>query len=196
MRNLMKIRWLVVACLVVLPAGTVVSQEVAPVGAGVSEEPQIVAVDGFSWIVAGRLAAMAQPGRKRALEEDCDFMREAGLGVLVSLTEQPVPPETLAKFGLEGLHLPVEDFTPPTLAQIDRFLLEVARAEEEGWALGIHCTAGKGRTGTMLAAYLVSRGRTAAAAIAEIRRLRPGSVETRAQEERIAEFARLWSQAE
>jgi atypical dual specificity phosphatase len=90
---------------------------------------------------------------------------------------------------MEGLHLPVEDFTPPTLAQIDRFLSEVDRAKSEGVALGIHCTAGKGRTGTMLAAYLVSRGLSAEDAMAKIRELRPGSVETTAQEERVAEFA-------
>ncbi len=72
---------------------------------------------------------------------------------------------------------------------IDRFLTETAKARKEGYALGIHCTAGKGRTGTMLAAYLVSQGYTAPEAIAEVRRLRPGSVETEEQADRVAEFA-------
>ena len=37
--------------------------------------------------------------------------------------------------------------------------------------------------------FLVSRGLSAEDAIAKIRKLRPGSVETAAQEERVAEFA-------
>jgi len=148
-------------------------------------------VPGFSWVEKDSLAAMARPGRERDLEEDLAWLQSAGIRILVSLTEEPVPEKVLEKYGMEGLHLPVEDFTPPTLAQIDRFLEEVARARLEGFALGIHCTAGKGRTGTMLAAYLVTRDRSAEEAIAEIRKLRPGSVETPRQEERVAEFARI-----
>jgi len=159
-----------------------------------SQEAKTVEVDsvpGFSWIESDTLAAMARPGRERDLEEDLAWLQSAGIKVLVSLTEEPVPEKALEKYGMEGLHLPVEDFTPPTLEQIDRFLEEVDRARLEGFALGIHCTAGKGRTGTMLAAYLVTRGLSAEEAIAEIRDLRPGSVETPAQEERVAEFARI-----
>ena len=152
--------------------------------------PDIDFVPGFSWIEKDRLAAMARPGKQRDLAEDLAWLQSAGITLLVSLTEEPVPEEALEKFGMTGLHLPVEDFTPPTLDQIDRFLAEVDRAKLEDFALGIHCTAGKGRTGTMLAAYLVTRGLSAEEAIAEIRRLRPGSVETPEQEERVTEFAR------
>ena len=75
------------------------------------------------------------------------------------------------------------------MAQIEQFLAVVEQAQEDGRAVGIHCTAGQGRTGTMLAAFLVSQGLTAPEALAKIRRLRPGSVETVEQEERVAEFA-------
>jgi len=150
---------------------------------------EINSVPGFSWVEQDTLAAMARPGRERDLEEDLAWLQSEGITVLVTLTEEPIPEEVLEKYGMEGLHLPVEDFTPPTLAQIDRFLEEVDRAKSEGVALGVHCTAGKGRTGTMLAAYLVSGGLSAEDAITKIRKLRPGSVETDAQEERVAEFA-------
>ena len=55
-------------------------------------------------------------------------------------------------------------------------------------AVGVHCGAGMGRTGTFLAAYLVSQGMTAHDAIAEVRRLRPGSIETPAQERAVAQY--------
>ena len=47
-----------------------------------------------------------------------------------------------------------------------------------------------GRTGTVLAAYFVTQGMTARAAIERVRQLRPNSVETDEQEEAVAEFAR------
>ncbi|NXC50647.1 DUS23 phosphatase, partial [Penelope pileata] len=48
---------------------------------------------------------------------------------------------------------------------------------------------GHGRTGTLLACYLVrTRQLSGADAIREIRRLRPGSIETREQEQAVVEF--------
>lgn len=56
-------------------------------------------------------------------------------------------------------------------------------------AVAVHCALGFGRTGTMLACYLVKeRGLTAGDAIAEIRRLRPGSIETYEQEKAVFQF--------
>lgn len=56
-------------------------------------------------------------------------------------------------------------------------------------AVGVHCALGFGRTGTMLACYLVKeRGLAAGDAIAEIRHLRPGSIETHEQEKAVFQF--------
>lgn len=56
-------------------------------------------------------------------------------------------------------------------------------------AVGVHCALGFGRTGTMLACYLVKeRALAAGDAIAEIRRLRPGSIETYEQEKAVFQF--------
>lgn len=152
-------------------------------------KPALQKVPGFSWVESQLLCAMAQPGGTRSLEQDLAYLQESGVTILVSLTAEPIAPDELKKFGLTGLHLPVEDFTPPTMVQIEQFLAQVEKARLEGRAVGIHCTAGQGRTGTMLAAYLVSQGLTAPEAIAKVRRLRPGSVETAEQEARVAEFA-------
>ena len=55
----------------------------------------------------------------------------------------------------------------------------------------VHCLGGHGRTGTMLACYLVRfKNYPANKAIETIRRMRPGSVETKEQEEVIAQFAK------
>ncbi|CAI8006697.1 Dual specificity protein phosphatase 23, partial [Geodia barretti] len=53
----------------------------------------------------------------------------------------------------------------------------------------VSCYVGIGRTGTVLACYLVKRGADPADAINEVRRLRPGSVQTPEQEAAVHEYA-------
>lgn len=53
-------------------------------------------------------------------------------------------------------------------------------------AEGVRC-----RTGTILACYLVSQGYKAGAAFDEVRAKRPGSVETKSQEDSIKAYAKL-----
>jgi atypical dual specificity phosphatase len=62
-----------------------------------------------------------------------------------------------------------------------------------GEPVAVHCGAGLGRTGTLLAAYLISEGQTPDEAIDFLRGVRPGSVETLEQEQAIYEYARRLS---
>lgn len=140
---------------------------------------------GFSWVDKPHLAALAMP----ETAEDLGWLRRSGVDVLVSLSEAPPPRTWVNDAGLLLVHLPVPDMTPPTARQIEACLAAVARAKQAGMGAAIHCTAGKGRTGTMVAAYFVSGGLTARDAIAKVRDLRPGSVETPEQEQAIEEFA-------
>jgi len=82
----------------------------------------------------------------------------------------------------------VEDFHPPTLAQQIEFVEITKQVLDDGGRVGVHCAAGIGRTGTMLATYLVYLGSTADEAISRVRELRPGSIETKAQEEAIQAY--------
>jgi atypical dual specificity phosphatase len=146
------------------------------------------AMKGFSWVMGKQVAGMPRPGAKRPLDQDLLFLRDQGVDALVSLTEKPVDPEALGRHGIEALHIPVPDFQAPTQAQLDQYVNAV-----QGWVgasrhVGTHCAAGLGRTGTFLAALFVARGMDADAAIAEVRRLRPGSVETKEQEQAVREF--------
>ncbi|KAL6076423.1 Dual specificity protein phosphatase 23 [Balamuthia mandrillaris] len=57
-------------------------------------------------------------------------------------------------------------------------------------AVAVHCRAGKGRTGTMIACYFIySEGISAEEAIQRVRSLSPLSIETKGQEAFIASFA-------
>lgn len=138
----------------------------------------------FDWIEDGRVAAMAMPW-----PEDVEDLRRAGVTAILSLSERV--PRELVEGPFAHLALPVRDFHAPTQAQIDAAVAFVDRAVDAGGACAVHCGAGLGRTGTIVAAWLVHRGRSAAEAIAEVRRRRPGSVETAEQEAAVAAYARV-----
>ncbi len=149
----------------------------------------VVAMDGFSWVVEGALSGMPLPGGRRGLDDDLRFLHFEGLDLLISLTEETLDGEALLAFELDTLHLPIEDFTAPEPEQIDDFVAEVATRLDLGERVGVHCLGGLGRTGTMLATWFVHEGMTAEDAIAHVRDLRPGSIETEEQEQAIHDYA-------
>lgn len=149
-------------------------------------------MQGFSWVLFEKLAGMARPGSFDSLDDDAQELQRKGISLLVSLTESAPNPDVLARYDIATIHLPIPDFTPPQPEQIDRFVKEVEVAINQGGRVGVHCAAGIGRTGTMLASYLVHQGESAEAAIRKIRAIRPGSIETQDQEQSIYDFeARL-----
>jgi len=139
----------------------------------------------FNWFIKGRIAAM---GRPCDLRTSLEFFKDEGIEVIVSLTERPLTRSLVEEFGFEYHHLPVRDFSAPTLEQMAEFVEIVGHAAKEQRSVAVHCFAGKGRTGTMLAAYLVSQGRAAEAAIDEVRRQRPGSIESPEQEAAVQSY--------
>jgi atypical dual specificity phosphatase len=87
------------------------------------------------------------------------------------------------------MHLPVDDFHAPTTAQMLDALAFLDRARAAGTPAAVHCLAGQGRTGTVLAAYLIRGGLDADQAVAEVRAVCPGAVEATPQTVALAEWA-------
>ncbi|KAM9777445.1 dual specificity protein phosphatase 23 [Neosynchiropus ocellatus] len=138
----------------------------------------------FSWVDAGKVAGLALP----RMTSEYQYLLDSGVKHLVCLCERK-PPYYDSCPALQLHHIKITDFTPPTPGQIDRFLAIVDEANAKGEGVAVHCMHGHGRTGTMLACYLVkTRKLSGIDAINEIRRLRSGSIETREQEKAVVQF--------
>ncbi|KAJ0009274.1 hypothetical protein NQD34_016689 [Periophthalmus magnuspinnatus] len=138
----------------------------------------------FSWVDPGKVAGLAFP----RYPAEYNFLVANGIQHLVSLTERS-PPNLDSCPRLTPHRLKIVDFTPPSPAQIDHFLSIVENANTKGEGVAVHCMHGSGRTGTMLACYLIkTRKISGIDAINEIRRLRPGSIETHEQEKAVVQF--------
>ncbi|KAM7376239.1 hypothetical protein PAMP_005982 [Pampus punctatissimus] len=138
----------------------------------------------FSWVERGKVAGLALP----RMTCEYQYLLDNGIKHLVCLCERKPPYyDTCPELQLH--HIKIADFTSPSSSQIDRFLSIVEEANSKGEGVGVHCMHGHGRTGTMLACYLVKTKKISGIdAINEIRRLRRGSIETHEQEKAVVQF--------
>jgi hypothetical protein len=81
------------------------------------------------------------------------------------------------------LHTPIANFTALDPEQIKQIIAFLHHSLASDSPVLVWCGAGIGRTATILACYLVAYGQARAEAIATVRTIRPGSIETAAQEE-------------
>ncbi|MEO7000302.1 MAG: dual specificity protein phosphatase family protein [Ktedonobacterales bacterium] len=132
--------------------------------------------------------ATEAPAVATTLDADLDWLRAQGIGAVLSLTETPLPAEALARHTLDTLHIPIDDMTAPTPEQFDRALGFIDRERGLGRAVAVHCKMGQGRTGVILAAYLIRAGVTPAAALRELRIICPGAVGSPEQERALYAF--------
>ncbi|KAG9090198.1 hypothetical protein FRC06_001181 [Ceratobasidium sp. 370] len=160
----------------------------------------------FRWLVPFYLALMSTPRNA----EDIEVLASPHIGIrhVITLTEEsPLPElwfERPSTTCVRHTHISIPNYQPPTLEQMDMILRRIC--EPGGSPVLIHCGGGKGRAGTVAACYLAAFGfgpipnqgsneatpaMSANEAIAALRLMRPGSLETIQQED----FVKSWVSA-
>jgi atypical dual specificity phosphatase len=133
----------------------------------------------FSWVKEDKLAGSGLPLTK----EQFKWVVDKGIKSIVTVREIPLPPEWFDSGDIDYLHLMVADYGAPTLEVLDEAVNYIDNKIRSGKAVLVHCAAGKGRTGAVLAAYMIKiENLTAEQAIENIRLMRPGSVQSTTQE--------------
>jgi len=162
-------------------------EEAAMVGRAILSEYR--GPNGFHWILPGKLAGCAEPGISAPIDYDMDLLHKVGITHLITLTEKDLDQSALSRNGLSNLHLPIYDREAPSIAQTYMLIRRMQVLLDQGAILAVHCHAGIGRTGTILAAWLIREGGLSASnAIARLRTIYPAYVQTEVQEQFLQDF--------
>lgn len=115
------------------------------------------------WVIPGKLAGV----RKPQLEE-LDDLRAVGVGAIVSVMDDPSNLDIYQHANIPYCWLPTKGGTAPSQEQIQELQDFIDQQNQIGNAVAVHCTSGRRRTGTMLAAYLINAGSSYDAAMQTI----------------------------
>ena len=131
----------------------------------------------FSWLIENKLAGSGIP----TSFDELDWILKQGVTSIVTMTENALPEEWVSDIGY--LHVPTPDLTAPDMDRIDTTVDFIYKKISNDQAVMVHCAAGMGRAGTILACYLVKYQKYSAKnAIKKIRKERPGSIQSEVQE--------------
>jgi atypical dual specificity phosphatase len=140
---------------------------------------------GFAWVEKGRLAGSGYPASRAQVE----WLFRAGIRSILTLTENPLPSEFSSGVGVTAGHVAMEDHQAPSAEAMAMAVDFIEEQLEGGRPVLVHCLAGEGRTGCVLAAYLIESKKIGAnQALAELRKVKGGFVE-KGQEKAVYDFA-------
>ena len=140
----------------------------------------------FSWLLDDKLAGSGMP----TTLEEINWIKAKGVKSIVTMTEYGLPQSWVD--GIEYLHVPTEDLTAPDIDKIDSTVDYIAERIKNNEPVMVHCAAGIGRTGTILASSLIKYQKMSAQkAIDMVRKERPGSIQSTSQEIAVGTYEKF-----
>jgi protein-tyrosine phosphatase len=138
---------------------------------------------------------------ERDLNADLDTIERWGVRVVLTLVESfeldalkvEGLGEKVQSRGMRWLHLPIVDVSVPSATferQWREELPELLSALAQGGKVLVHCKGGLGRAGMVAALLLIENGDAPDVAVRKVRQVRPGAIETAAQERYVAGYRR------
>ena len=144
----------------------------------------------YTPILDDKIIASSRPWNHEHLK----LMKEFGIGAVLNLLteeEKALRDEDYLAAGFDYLNIPIEDMAAPTPEQLFEAVKWIDDRIKEGKKVLVHCYAGLGRTGTVIAAYLIYKGMEPDEAINFVREKRPGSIQTIQQELSLYIFKKI-----
>ena len=142
--------------------------------------------DNFSWIIEEKLAGSAIPTSK----DEIDWIKQEGVRSIVTIREEPLEDEWIKD--VNYLHVHSNDMGIPEFSDLVNSVDFIHQRITNDEPVMVHCLAGLGRTGTILACYLIKyKDMTANDAIEKVRQERHGSIQSFSQEEIIFRFEKF-----
>jgi atypical dual specificity phosphatase len=92
----------------------------------------------------------------RPLRQDVQTLWDAGVrGVVNTCAEYAGPVDEYQRLGIEQLHIPTIDFTPPSLEDVNRSVEFMQQIVTAGNVVYVHCKAGRARSATVVLCWLI-----------------------------------------
>ena len=142
--------------------------------------------DNFSWLIENKLAGSAIP----TSNDEVQWAVGQGIKSIITIREEPLD-DTWVK-NVNYLHVLSNDMGVPEFNDLVYAVDFIHRRVTNNEPVLVHCLAGLGRTGTILACYLVKYQKMPTdEAIQKVREERPGSIQSYPQEEIIFRFEKF-----
>ena len=108
----------------------------------------------FGWVIKDKLAASGRLMRPSQLV----WAIKNGIKSVVTIRESPLDPAWFPKdSGIDYKHVKVQDFGAPPVEELNQVINYIANEIQSGKPVIVHYNGGSGRTGTVLAAYLMKK---------------------------------------
>ena len=142
--------------------------------------------DKFSWLIENKLAGSGIP----TSIDEVEWAIKQGVKSIVTIREEPLDESWIKD--VNYLHILSNDMSVPEFDDLIYAVDFIHRRITNNEPVLVHCLAGMGRTGVILACYLIKYQKMSASEATEkIREERPGSIQSYPQEEIIFRFEKF-----